>query len=227
MTRSTARGSRSGPSPRTTTAASTSGPRAARPQRSDTPGPRSQPGQWMVGASTSTSCAPRTTRISSTLLSRSRSSTGPRRTRCFGEPNRVEAPAPRTTAAIMPQRLRAHGDLAHLDPPRRLLVLRIAEPSDAEDDRQAARDLAEERVLRREARVRAGDNEELTAGGACRLGAGLRHRDNAARVARVRGRRVDDGVAGTPRPVPVRVAALDHEARNDSVEDEPVVEVPA
>src|SRR5438128_5192675 len=222
MTRSIARGSRSGPSPRTTTAASTSALRAASPQRSEAPGPRSQSAHWTVRASVSTSCAPRTTTTSSTELARTRSNTGSSSSRCFGEPKRVEAPSARTTAAIM---LGGDDDAAHDDPPRRLFVLRIAETADPLDDVEAACDLAEQCVVGREAGVRARDDEELATGGPGRLGSRLCHRDDAARVARISRRGVDDGIARPAASVPVRIATLDHEARDDPVEREPVVEV--
>ena len=80
-------------------------------------------------------------------------------------------------------------------------------------------DLAEQRVLGRQLGVVAGDDEELAAGGAGRLGAGLGHRHDALRVGR--------GPAAAPRrrssrgrrvPVAGGVAALDHEAGDDPVE---------
>ena len=57
-----------------------------------------------------------------------------------------------------------------------------------------------------------------------RLGAALRHRHHALRVGGVRGRRIDRLVPGAAAPGLGRVAALDHEAGDDPVEDHVVVE---
>ena len=84
--------------------------------------------------------------------------------------------------------------------------------------------LADDRVLGRQADVGAGDDEELAAGRARRLGGRLRHRDDALHVGGVRRRRVDGRVAGAAAARLRRVAALDHEARDDPVEDRVVVE---
>ena len=65
---------------------------------------------------------------------------------------------------------------------------------------------------RAEARVLGRDDEELAARGARRLGAGLRHRDDALRVRRVGRRHVDRRVAGPAVAGLRRVAALDDEA---------------
>src|SRR5438105_2042185 len=101
-TRSIASGASIGPSARTMTAASAPGHSAASPQRSEAPGPRSQSAHCTTCASVSTSCAPTTTTISSIESApRTRSRTGASRSRCFGEPNRDEAPAAKTTAATM------------------------------------------------------------------------------------------------------------------------------
>ena len=62
------------------------------------------------------------------------------------------------------------------------------------------------------------------AGGARRLGPRLRHRDDAFRVARVLRRHVLHGVTRAALARPRRVAALNHEARDDAVEDRAVEE---
>src|SRR4029079_17763852 len=85
-----------------TAAASVAGDSAASPQRSEAPGPSSQSAQRTTRASVSTSWAPTTPTISSMERAlRTRSSTGPSRSRCFGEPKRDEAPAAKTTAETM------------------------------------------------------------------------------------------------------------------------------
>src|SRR3954447_4211541 len=99
-----AAGARSGPSARTTTAAPAWSGSAASPQRSEAPAPSSQSGHTTVRTVVSTSCAPRTTTTSSTALARTRSSTGSSSSACFGEPNRVDAPAARTTPQTPPSR---------------------------------------------------------------------------------------------------------------------------
>ena len=88
-------------------------------------------------------------------------------------------------------------------------------------------DLAEHRVVGRQAGVGGrGDDEELAARGARRLDRRLRHRDQPRACTTV-------SCGGGSRPsspgppaarVPGRVAALDHEARGDAVEDGVVVE---
>ena len=77
-------------------------------------------------------------------------------------------------------------------------------------------DLADERVVRRQARVGGGDDEELAARRARRLALGLGHRDGALRVLEVRGRLLADRVAGAAEAVAERVAALDDEGRSRS-----------
>src|SRR5918995_5762955 len=232
-----------GPSASTTTAASTSGPSAASPQRSEAPGPRSQSGQSIAPSS---GYAPATTTISSSP--RTCSSTAGRSSRCFGAPNRVAAPAARTTAAITCERTMrirkadAHrakfpegaasrpGSSALLDADRldhdrlRGRPVAGAESLDRAHGLHPLRDRADDRVVRREPCVRCGYDEELAPGASRRLGARLRHRDDALRVPRVAGRWVDGRIAGAARPGAGRVAALDHEARNDAVEGRVVVE---
>src|SRR2546423_279227 len=80
-----------------------------------------QCGQGTRRVSTSTSCAPRTTTSSSTdVAARTRSRMPGRKTRCFGEPYRVDAPAARTTAETTVL-LRLDRDLVDLDALGRLL----------------------------------------------------------------------------------------------------------
>ena len=78
---------------------------------------------------------------------------------------------------------------------------------------EAVADRAEQRIVGWQPGVgRRGDNEELAARSAGRLGLGLRHRHGAADVGEVRGRRLVDEVAGAAGAVAARVAALNHEA---------------
>ena len=79
------------------------------------------------------------------------------------------------------------------------------------------RDLADDGVLRREPDVLARDDEELAPGGTGRLGLRLGHRDHAFGVGGVARRHVDGGVAGAAAG-PRRVASLDDETGNDSME---------
>ena len=100
----------------------------------------------------------------------------------------------------------------------------IAELADLRHRVEPVLDLADDRVLRRQLRVLRGDDEELAAARAVRLGLRLRHRDGAERVARRRRRLVDGRVAGAAQAARGRVAALDDEAGHDPVEDRVVVE---
>ena len=69
-----------------------------------------------------------------------------------------------------------------------------------------------------------GDDVELAAGAAGRLGRALRHRHDPLGVGEVRRRLLVDAVAGPADAGAERVAALDHEAGRDAVEGEVVVE---
>src|SRR5262249_43780489 len=146
ITRSTAAGTRSGPSASATTAASTPSASAASPQRRLAPGPRSQSGQRTSGAAASSGCAPVTTTIPSTDERPSASTTSWTSRACFGPPKRVAAPAARTTPATTA--LLLDGDLADHDILGRLLA-RVAELADALDDVEAVHDLADDCVVRR------------------------------------------------------------------------------
>ena len=100
---------------------------------------------------------------------------------------------------------------------------------DAVDGGLAVRDLADERVVGRQARVAGGHDEELAARRARRLALGLGHRDRVLRVLQVGGRLLADRVAGTAEAVGERVAGLDDEraargVARDAVEREAVVE---
>ena len=79
---------------------------------------------------------------------------------------------------------------------------------------------AEERVERREAHaVGAGDDEELAA---VRVRPGVRHGERAELVAARRGQLVLEAVPGAAGARPLRVAALDDEAGDDPVEEDPL-----
>ena len=86
-------------------------------------------------------------------------------------------------------------------------------------------DLADQRVVGGEVGVRSGHDEELAAGGAGRLVARLRHRDDSFRVDEVVRHALAHLVAGTAGADPARVPALDHVPRHDPVEGEAVVEL--
>src|SRR5215207_7743824 len=101
----------------------------------------------------------------------------------------------------------------------------IAELADRLHDLHSLGDLAEDAVIRRETRSCAGDDEELAAGGAGRLVAGFRHGNYAGAVGGARRDAVARGVAGATRAARRGIAALDHEAGDDAVEDR-VVEEP-
>ena len=101
---------------------------------------------------------------------------------------------------------------------------RVAERPDQLDDVEALGDLADDRVVGRQADVLAGHDEELAPRRAGRLGLGLRHRDDALDVAGALRRRVDGRVARAAGARLGRVAALDDEAGDDAMEDR-VVEV--
>src|SRR3954451_10587569 len=115
-------------------------------------------------------------------------------------------------------------DLAHDDRLQRLLVRPDLRDADLIDDLLALRDLAEQRVVRRQPGVLAGDDEELAARRARRLRLGLGHRHDALAVGEVLRRRLGDRVAGAAGAVALGIAALDHEAGHDAVEAQPVVE---
>src|SRR3954470_17754827 len=111
----------------------------------------------------------------------------------------------------------------------RLLVVGRRHLRDPVDDVLAARHLADERVLRREAGVRGGDDEELAPRRAGRLRRRLGHRDRVLRVLRARRRLLAHGVARAAEAVAERVAALDDERAagrvgRDAVERQRVVE---
>jgi hypothetical protein len=96
--------------------------------------------------------------------------------------------------------------------------------ADQVDDLLSLDHLAEQRVLGRQPRVLARDDEELAARRAGILDLRLGHGDDALLVGEVLRRRLDDRVAGAAAPVARRIAALDHEAGHDPVEREPVEE---
>ena len=102
--------------------------------------------------------------------------------------------------------------------------VRVAELADPVDDVEPARHLADDRVVRRQRGVVRRDDEELAARRARRLGGRLRHRDDAVRVRRVLRHLVVRRVARPAGARPGRVAALDHEARDDPVEERVVEE---
>ena len=81
-----------------------------------------------------------------------------------------------------------------------------------------SRDLADDRVLRRQAHVWPCDDEELAARCARRLGLALRHRDDPLRVGGIGRRHVDGLVARPAASRSGRIAALDHEAGDDAME---------
>src|SRR3954447_3442356 len=114
--------------------------------------------------------------------------------------------------------------LADDDRLQRLLVRPDLGDADLVDDVLALRDLAEQRIVRRQPGVLAGDDEELAPRRARRLGLGLGHRDDALAVGEVLRRRLGDRVAGAAGAVPLGIAALDHEAGDDAVDAQPVVE---
>ena len=193
-----------GPSASTTSAASTSSPSAARPQRRLAPGPERPVRARDDPRAVEVERLARLDRVGAGRRSRPRRPAPPaaRRARtgrsrsCFGEPNRVAAPAARTTAEIT---RRATQTLDRAPAGSRPTCVGcccgVAERADPVDDVEALRHLADDRVVRRQARVRRGDDEELAAGRAGGLGRRLRHRDDAVRVGRVRGRLVDRRVA--------------------------------
>src|SRR4051794_6496719 len=115
-------------------------------------------------------------------------------------------------------------DLADDDRLQRLLVRPDLGDADLVDDVLALRDLAEQRIVGRQAGVLARDDEELAARRARRLGLGLGHRHDALAVGEVLRRRLGDRVAGAARAVALGIPALDHEARRDAVDAQPVVE---
>ena len=85
--------------------------------------------------------------------------------------------------------------------------------------------MAPDRVLpdatgcQRRLRRRRRDDEELAPGRSGGIGAGLGHGERPHRVLGSPPRVVHHGVPRSPRPDPRRVAALDHEARDDPVEE--------
>src|SRR5919108_2421963 len=183
------------------------------------------PARRAISSIVSMSCAPRTTTISSTAgLRRTRSSTGSSSAACFGDPKRVDAPAARTTAAIMQARLWRDCHAAHDDPPRRLLRGWVAEPADLLDELPAPLDEPEQRVLRLKAGAVGEHDEELTAGNTRRIGRRLRHRDVALDVDRAAGNPIPNRIARPAGSGTGRIAALDHEARNDPVKRRAVEE---
>src|SRR5262245_38762082 len=120
----------------------------------------------------------------------------------------------------------ADGDAVHHDGLRRRAVAAgDTERVDPLHRVHSRRDGADDRVVGRQAGVVAGDDEELATGRAGCLDLRLGHGHDALRVLRVGGWHVDRRVAGAARARLRRVAALDHEARHDAVEDR-VVEVP-
>src|SRR5712691_6399333 len=121
--------------------------------------------------------------------------------------------------------LRSDGHVEHDDLSGRVLVDGIAEPADPLDYGEAFGHLPQERVIRREPRVRSRDDEELTPRGPGRVGAGLRPRDPASDVFRVGRRRVDHAVAGPAGPRAGWISALDDEAGDDPVKARPVEEL--
>ena len=140
----------------------------------------------------------------------------------MGAPNRLAAPAARTTAATISRLDEISIDSTTTVNGRH--AVGVAEAADARDGVEPGGDLADHGVVGRKRDLVAGDDEELAARGAARLGRRLGHRDGPERVLRVRRRRVDGGVAGAAGAARRRVAALDHELRNDPVEHR-VVEV--
>src|SRR5918999_2279037 len=100
----------------------------------------------------------------------------------------------------------------------------VAERADRLDHGQSSYDLTEHGVLRREPRVRGGDDVELAAGRAGRLRGGLRHRHHALRVSGVGRRRVAYGVPGAAGAAGGGIAAPDPEVGADAGEDGVVVE---
>ena len=142
-------------------------------------------GQWTVRASVSTWCAPMTTSTSSTAL----------RADAFEHGRAGAALLRRAEASRCTGGEDDSGDSATLltvilsDDDRLASAARAGSPSVPiwSTTSEAVRHLADDRVVRRQADVVAGDDEELAAGRAGRLGARLRHRDDAVRVLRVGG----------------------------------------
>ena len=91
-------------------------------------------------------------------------------------------------------------------------------------DVHAADHAAGDGVVGRQPGVGRGDDEELAARGARRVGLGLGHRDDPRRVGEIGRRRLDHGVARPAHAGAERVAALDDEVAHDPVEGQPVVE---
>src|SRR3990172_4328579 len=110
----------------------------------------------------------------------------------------------------------ADRDLRH----RPVLAVR-GRPADRVDDLHPSDDSAERGMLRVQPIVVGDVYEELAPG---RVWARVRHRDRPPGVP-VAGRElVGDRVSGAAEPRALRVAALDHEARDDAVEDRAIVE---
>ena len=223
-TRSTARGSSSGPSASTITARSTSSPSAARPQRSEAPGPTAQSSHCTSRApGASSSCAPCTTTISVTLVWRSATSTAGSSSRCLTPPYRVEAPAASTSALAD-----VDGRLLELDGlGRDALAARrgIAELADRFHDRQALQHSAEHGVVRRQLRVGRRHDEELAARRTGRLGgAPSPSRPGRACTSSRRAAGRPSCSPGRPCPSPVGSPPCIDEAWDDAVEDRVVEE---
>ena len=155
---------------------------------------------------------------------RRRSRTRGRRSACFGEPKRVAAPAARTTAAT-----RVTGSTAVTDSTTTGWVGCSVAGSPSvpisSTTSRPVRHLADDRVVGRQADVGARDDEELAARRARRLG--LRSSPSRRRPSRTRRpppARRPSSSPGPPPPALRRVAALDHEAGDDPVEDRVVEE---
>ena len=119
-----------------------------------------------------------------------------------------------------------YGDVLHALGLGRLVVIVALHGGDGVHDVETLRDLAEGGVLAVEVRRLVVHDEELASGAVRRHSA--RHGEHAAVVLQVifeavAGKLALDGVARTAGADAVRVAALDHKAGDDAVEDDAVI----
>lgn len=80
-------------------------------------------------------------------------------------------------------------------------------------------DLAKHRMLAIQMRLRKVRNEELRA---TRIRASIRHRNHASFMLEII-RFIVDGITRTTRSIAIRVATLDHKARNDTMEEKAII----
>src|SRR5215207_4311675 len=145
-------------------------------------------------------------------------------TRCSNSCSSTSNTAPFCASALTKVRpLDHHGLKRRAGTPAR----RVAQLADRLHHVRSLRDLAEQGVVGRQPGVRASDHEELAPRCAGRLVPRLCHRDHSRDIGRIRRNAIPGRVSGSAGAARGGIAALDHEAGDDAVEDRVVEETTA